>query len=120
VFDSSTKLPSGILDGNILQMGNYDECLGVQGPSSPATNAPRFTGLYCRVRITELNLPPLSTSLLQQFATDGERPMKLNRTHVLHYMHLPLQHSLIKSQVRVRVSQTLIKLQLCGREMPAP
>lgn len=98
VFDSSTKLPSGLLDGNVLQMGNYDECLGVKGPSSPATNEPRFTGLYCRVRITELNLPPL-TSSLQQFAS-GEMPLELNRTHVLHYMHLPLQHSLVKSQVR--------------------
>lgn len=116
VFDSSTKLPSGLLDGNVLQMGNYDECLGVKGPSSPATNEPRFTGLYCRVRITELNLPPL-TSSLQQFAS-GEMPLELNRTHVLHYMHLPLQHSLVKSQVRF--SQNFDQTAVYVDEMLAP
>ncbi|CAB3368809.1 Hypothetical predicted protein [Cloeon dipterum] len=89
MFDSATKMPSGILDGNVLQMGNYDECLSVQGPPPVSSDDSSFTGLFCRVKITELTLPELKTL---------HSLRDLNRTHVLQYMHLPLLHYLEKSQ----------------------
>jgi len=47
VLDSSSKFPpDGILEGSfLLQMGNYDECLAVNGPEN------RFRGKYCRVQL---------------------------------------------------------------------
>ena len=30
VYDASTNIPSGLVTGNIQQMGNYDECLGIE------------------------------------------------------------------------------------------
>ncbi|KAG8237342.1 hypothetical protein J437_LFUL014548 [Ladona fulva] len=48
VFDASTKFPRGVLSGNVYNMGDFDECLGVRGPSN-------IKGQYClsRVDITE-------------------------------------------------------------------
>lgn len=33
VFDAGAKLPSGILNGNVNQFGDFDQCLRVQEPS---------------------------------------------------------------------------------------
>jgi hypothetical protein len=30
VYDASAKIPSGVISGNIQQLGNYDECLQIQ------------------------------------------------------------------------------------------
>lgn len=48
VFDASAKLPSGILNGNINQYGDFDQCLSV--------NAKDFLGQYCLTSI-QLSLP---------------------------------------------------------------
>lgn len=45
MIDAATKIPDGILYGNIDQLGNYDQCVGVRVNDSTAT----FQGLYCRV-----------------------------------------------------------------------
>lgn len=29
VYDASAKIPSGVITGNILQLGNYDECMRI-------------------------------------------------------------------------------------------
>ena len=41
VHDASAKVPSGILSGNINQLGDFDECLNVKAPNG------EFTGKYC-------------------------------------------------------------------------
>jgi Nose resistant-to-fluoxetine protein, N-terminal domain len=41
VYDSSAKLSSGILNGNVNRYGDYDQCLGVV-----AKNA-EYQGKYC-------------------------------------------------------------------------
>ncbi|XP_071446215.1 nose resistant to fluoxetine protein 6-like [Hetaerina americana] len=59
VFDASVKLPSGLLDGNLRNLGHFDECLNVEvespnenekGPDKTATNQ-RFIGQYCLVTV---------------------------------------------------------------------
>lgn len=41
VYDASAKLPSGILNGNINQFGDFDQCLDV------TSNQKDFQGQYC-------------------------------------------------------------------------
>lgn len=41
MHDASAKLPSGILSGNLNQLGDFDECLNVK-----ASNG-EFSGKYC-------------------------------------------------------------------------
>lgn len=51
MYDSSAKMPSGILNGNINQLGDFDQCL--------KTNAidKKIKGQYCLTNV-ELTLPP--------------------------------------------------------------
>lgn len=41
MHDASAKIPSGVLSGNINQLGDFDECLNVKAPNN------EFTGKYC-------------------------------------------------------------------------
>ncbi|XP_059617040.1 nose resistant to fluoxetine protein 6 isoform X3 [Phlebotomus argentipes] len=41
MLDSSAKLPSGLLNGNVNQLGDFDQCLGV------SEDAQGITGQYC-------------------------------------------------------------------------
>lgn len=40
MFDATGKIPSGILNGNVNQFGDFDECLGLQGTHG-------IRGKYC-------------------------------------------------------------------------
>lgn len=40
-MDANAKLPSGILKGNINQLGDFDECLSIDAPNE------EFQGQYC-------------------------------------------------------------------------
>lgn len=56
VHDASAKVPSGILSGNINQLGDFDECLNVKAPNN------EFSGKYCLAYIQMTvpeNLPNL-------------------------------------------------------------
>lgn len=53
VLDSSAKLPSGVLNGNVNQFGDFDQCLSVE-----ATNN-NLQGKYCVAYLQ----PTVSTSL---------------------------------------------------------
>ncbi|XP_075213754.1 nose resistant to fluoxetine protein 6-like [Lycorma delicatula] len=48
MWDASAKSPVGILSGNVFQLGDFDECLGVSQP---------VKGKYCIVQI-HINVPP--------------------------------------------------------------
>nr|CAD7266866.1 unnamed protein product [Timema shepardi] len=50
VYDSSAKLPSGILRGNANQLGDFDQCLSVMG-SEPNTPMEMIRGQYCLASI---------------------------------------------------------------------
>lgn len=51
VFDANAKLPSGLLNGNINQLGDFDQCLGVEQPGG------EIRGQYCLAYI-EVKLRP--------------------------------------------------------------
>lgn len=45
MYDSSTKVPDGLLTGNVVQLGNFDECLGTHAMDANGTGL--FWGQYC-------------------------------------------------------------------------
>jgi hypothetical protein len=60
VYDSSAKLPSGILRGNVNQLGDFDQCLSVAAQENPS-----IVGKYCLasvdVHATALNSTDIDT-----------------------------------------------------------
>nr|CAD7571669.1 unnamed protein product [Timema californicum] len=48
MFDSSTKLPSGVVTGNTLNMGNYDQCVSVAVNDGDDVH---FLGQHCTVSV---------------------------------------------------------------------
>lgn len=50
VHDASAKLPSGLLQGNVHQYGNYDECLSSNSPSND------FQGRFCLTNV-QVSIP---------------------------------------------------------------
>jgi hypothetical protein len=66
VFDATAKMPSGLLNGNVNQLGDFDECLGVEGPET-------IRGQYCLAYL--------------QLDIEGSRPdlQKLHRLVHSHY-----------------------------------
>ena len=60
MYDSSAKLPSGILRGNVNQLGDFDQCLSVAAHENPG-----IVGKYCLasvdVQATALNSTDTST-----------------------------------------------------------
>ena len=53
VIDSIGRPTSGILEGRMTYLGQYDECIAINGPS--------FAGKYC---IAHIQLPPYFTHVL--------------------------------------------------------
>ncbi|KAK7866349.1 hypothetical protein R5R35_003276 [Gryllus longicercus] len=49
MFDSSTKIPDGLLYGNLVHMGNFDECLSVRKGDSGGPED--FDGQHCLVAL---------------------------------------------------------------------
>jgi hypothetical protein len=85
VFDAATKIPDGLLYGNIVQLGNFDECLEVAPPNN------EFTGRWCRVVLSDVT--PLSTHV----ETARE------------FMLLPLKHALINATNSDLISSVCIQ-----------
>jgi len=46
VADATGKIPAGILEGNIQDLGSMDECLAAKADEDSGT----FTGKYCLVQ----------------------------------------------------------------------
>lgn len=45
VFDSSAKIPNGILHGNVVNYGSFDECLSIHDKHK------EIHGKYCQIKI---------------------------------------------------------------------
>ncbi|XP_069696161.1 nose resistant to fluoxetine protein 6-like isoform X1 [Periplaneta americana] len=52
MFDSNARLPAGLLMGNLVSFGNYDECVDVVDIH---TDTAQFSGKYCLVTLTWIN-----------------------------------------------------------------
>ncbi|GBN32258.1 hypothetical protein AVEN_116019-1 [Araneus ventricosus] len=66
MLDSYGKPGSGILQGNIKWLGEYDECLDVQAPPKENTDVGSFRGRYCSLQIPLKSGPvslPISTAV---------------------------------------------------------
>jgi hypothetical protein len=61
MLDSSTKVPDGVLYGNLYHLGNFDECVGVV--SSQATDGVRFQGQYCSLALEGTSVHELAKRL---------------------------------------------------------
>jgi hypothetical protein len=61
VLDSTAKLEAGILMGNLVSMGNFDECIGV---TDVQTRLGPFRGKHCLASLTWANDTFLSTNKL--------------------------------------------------------
>lgn len=84
MHDASAKVPSGILSGNVNQLGDFDECINVESPNN------EFIGKYClayvQISIPD-NLPRLKRfrKLLQShdaFVNDFN-DVSMNRAHFI-------------------------------------
>lgn len=51
MYDASAKLPSGILQGNINQFGDFDECLLINAVFKKAKDSSGIKGKYCLANI---------------------------------------------------------------------
>jgi hypothetical protein len=63
VFDSSAKLPAGVLNGNVNQYGDFDQCLDVAAELDPVLYShledQHIKGKYC---LAQLDLDVGSTA----------------------------------------------------------
>lgn len=49
MFDASAKIPSGVLSGNINQLGDFDECLAVEKEYGASNE--KLYGKYCLANV---------------------------------------------------------------------
>lgn len=77
MYDAAAKLPTGLLAGNINQLGNYDQCLRVHSGSAAdegdANDADPVRGKYC-------------LAYMQPIVPPGDQP-RLRRLHELIQSH---------------------------------
>lgn len=80
MVDASAKLQSGILDGNIKNLGQYDECVEARGLA--------FTGQYCLANVNVAPLPGApyhaeATSIIDTLTLGRlDREITGNRTNI--------------------------------------
>lgn len=46
-MDAWGKIPSGMLSGNIIELGNFDQCIAVKHKLGPQPDDDTFEGQYC-------------------------------------------------------------------------
>ncbi|KAK0159785.1 hypothetical protein PV327_010861 [Microctonus hyperodae] len=51
MLDSSAKIPSGLLRGNVNQLGDYDECLGISAHVKIDDKTVKVQGKYCLANV---------------------------------------------------------------------
>lgn len=51
MLDSSAKIPSGLLRGNVNQLGDYDECLGISAHVKVDDKTIKVQGKYCLANV---------------------------------------------------------------------
>lgn len=87
VYDAAAKLPSGLLSGNINQLGNFDQCLNVQSANQQANIASGHSaedpvrGKYCLAYMQPIE-PSSSSS-----SEPAQEESRLQRLHSLIQSH---------------------------------
>ncbi|XP_059481821.1 nose resistant to fluoxetine protein 6-like [Neocloeon triangulifer] len=85
MFDSSIKsLGDGYMELSfIYQLGNFDECLAVEGPIT-ADGKPRFTGQYCQFAMGLQGIPQME-HLMQNNSVKETLQIQRNLRRILHH-----------------------------------
>ncbi|PSN45474.1 hypothetical protein C0J52_08664 [Blattella germanica] len=94
MFDSSTKIPEGILMGQSIYLGNFDECIEIENIHVPTALEP-FNGQHC---VAQFSVKATTSGMLHQNVDEGTRSLKNNE-----FMH----------QRNVQVTQPLISMSYC-------
>ncbi|XP_057327425.1 nose resistant to fluoxetine protein 6 isoform X1 [Microplitis mediator] len=84
MYDATAKIPSGLLSGNVNQLGDFDECLGVDSSADQSTG--EINGQYCLVYL--------------QIDVDKSRPY-LKYLHRLTHSHYAFRSNLTDPGHRV-------------------
>lgn len=82
MVDAWGKMPSGILAGNLYELGNFDQCLSID---KAMVDAPRIRGQYCLAGLTMnvSNIDELSrTDLFAGHYTSGLNDKGIPRLHL--------------------------------------
>ncbi|XP_067000185.2 nose resistant to fluoxetine protein 6 [Anabrus simplex] len=74
MFDSSTKVPQSMLGGVEMNLGNYEECVGLQDIS---TKHGKFSGKYCLVRLCSAERENCTYNSKESGAVIGEIEKKI-------------------------------------------
>lgn len=57
MFDASSKISNGLMEGNVLDLGNYEECLAIEDTFENKTILGRYCGLGVIITIPRDKLP---------------------------------------------------------------
>lgn len=104
MFDASARLPAGLLEGTLTELGNFDQCLSVVGRTTgdpalinPSKSAAQVYGQYCSVVVKPAltprprlhtvcrRLPALSAN-----TSSGVMKLLSLNSHQFHYVGLRL------------------------------
>lgn len=69
VFDASSKLQSGLLVGNSVELGNFDECISIEHHFEKDNMKEKILGKYCGYSVTVLIPGSTKTSTKSQNVT---------------------------------------------------
>lgn len=86
-MDSSGKIPTGLLNGNIINLGDYDQCVST---SSEMNESTPFHGQYCLVSLV-IEVPP------EIIFVSSFKPILITASKPRTYTHLPTFVLLIHS-----------------------
>ena len=84
MLDSSTKIPSGLLQGNIVDIGQYDECVSAHGKSLNV----EISGRHCMYSI---RLPETNTTIPVSPTFSICVPKSCDAAEVVEYLNSSLQ-----------------------------
>lgn len=127
MLDASAKLPSGLLDGTLTEMGNFDGCLAIRS----AAAAGAIQGQYCTVSIRPhlIARPRLHTACQRLPALSGgeqknHRNVSLFRwmsknSHQFYYASLRLgictPHRCSRNEIQLLLNGLMARYELVGQ-----
>ena len=97
MLDSSGRLPVGLLEGTLTELGNFDECLAISQPAGAGQlAAPATSGQYCSLQIKPplLGRPRLHTacnSLPSFSGSPANQTLRLVSQHSHHFYYAGLR-----------------------------
>lgn len=57
MFDASSKIPTSLLEGNVFDLGNYDECLKIEYEEKNEVKVAKYCGAAIIITIPRDKIP---------------------------------------------------------------